>query len=277
MQQGTAARTGAAQPDTARPAHEDAGRGVGGGGQGASIPKTPRDAAPAGVAGTAAGAPSPEAVLELLRPVYGEMYWRPHHDPVSELILTILSQHTNDTLSGKAFARMLAVFPDWQAIADAPESELIEAIREGGLARQKAPRIRAVLRRVREEHGAFDLGFLGDLPLEEARTWLQTLPGVGPKTAACVLMFALGRPALPVDTHVYRVSGRLGLIGPRVSEAQAHALLERAVPPEDTYAFHVALIKHGRHVCTARAPRCAACPLAGICPSAFQAGASPTA
>lgn len=218
--------------------------------------------------------PSPEVVLDRLRTVYGEMYWRPHRDPVSELVLTILSQHTNDTLSGKAFARLLAAFPDWQAIADAPEAAVIDAIREGGLARQKAPRIRAVLRRIVEERGAFDLTFLADLPLEEARAWLRALPGVGPKTAACVLMFALGRPALPVDTHVYRVSQRLGLLGPKVSEANAHPLLEARVPSADVYAFHVALIKHGRHLCTARAPRCAACPLADLCPSAFRAGPS---
>jgi endonuclease-3 len=214
--------------------------------------------------------PAPETVLTRLRPVYGEMRWRPHGDAVTELVLTILSQHTNDTLSGKAFARLLAAFPDWDHIADAEPEAIVAAIAEGGLARQKAPRIKAVLTRIREEHRGYDLDFLGELPLHEAKAWLQSLPGVGPKTAACVLMFALGRPALPVDTHVYRVSRRLGLIGPRVTEAKAHDALEPLLPPEDVYAFHVALIKHGRHVCTARRPACASCPLNDICPSAFQ-------
>jgi endonuclease-3 len=213
-------------------------------------------------------------ILARLRPVYGEMRWRPHGDAVGELILTILSQHTNDTLSGKAFARLLATFPSWDAIAAAGPEQVAEAIRDGGLSRQKAPRIQAVLTRIEDERGAFDLDFLRDLPLEAAKAWLQSLPGVGPKTAACVLMFALGRPALPVDTHIFRVSRRLGLIGPRVTEAKAHAALESLLPPEQVYAFHVALIRHGRHVCAARRPACNACVLADLCPSAFTAPAS---
>jgi endonuclease III len=221
---------------------------------------------------TSIAPPSAGEVLARLRPVYGEMRWRPHGDGVTELVLTILSQHTNDTLSGKAFARLLAALPTWDAIADADVGAIEAAIAEGGLARQKAPRIRAVLQRIREERGGHDIGFLGEMPVPEAKAWLQSLPGVGPKTAACVLMFALGRPALPVDTHVFRVSRRLGLIGPRVTEAKAHDALERMLPPEDVYAFHVALIKHGRHLCTARRPDCAACPLQDVCPSAFQVG-----
>jgi endonuclease-3 len=213
---------------------------------------------------------TPQLALARLRPRYGDLPWRPHGDAVGELVLTILSQHTNDTLSGKAFARLLAMFPTWEAITAAPAEAIAGAIREGGLAGQKAPRIKAVLQRIWEELGAFDLTFLKDLPLEEARAWLLALPGVGPKTAACVLMFALGRPALPVDTHVYRVSRRLGLIPANASEARAHTLLEAMVPAEDVYAFHVALIKHGRHTCTARAPRCADCPLNDVCPSAFR-------
>lgn len=214
--------------------------------------------------------PAPQLILARLRPRFGDLPWRPHGDAVAELVLTILSQHTNDTLSGKAFARLLATFPTWEAIAAAPVEAIAAAIREGGLAVQKAPRIKAVLHRIWEERGAFDLSFLRHLPLEEARAWLLALPGVGPKTAACVLMFALGRPALPVDTHVYRVSRRLGLIPASVSEARAHTLLEAMVPAEDVYAFHVALIKHGRHTCTARAPRCGDCPLSDVCPSAFR-------
>lgn len=219
-------------------------------------------------------APAPDLVLARLRPRFGALVWRPHRDAMSELVLTILSQHTNDTLSGKAFARLLATFPTWDAIADAPPEAITEAIRDGGLARQKAPRIKAVLERIRAERGAWDLGFLTDLPLGEAKRWLTALPGVGPKTAACVLMFALGRPALPVDTHVFRVSRRLGLIGAKVTEAAAHAVLEAQVPPVEMYAFHVALIKHGRYTCTAQRPRCADCVLNDICPSAFTIGAA---
>ncbi len=216
--------------------------------------------------------PTPDQVLARLRPALGEVYGRPHGDPISELVLTILSQHTNDTLSGKAFAKLLAAFPTWDVMADAPVAAIEQAIRDGGLARQKAPRIKAVLERIRAERGGYDLGFLVTLPLDDAKRWLQALPGVGPKTAACVLLFALGRPALPVDTHVYRVSRRLGMIGPSVTEAKAHEVLERLVPSDDVYAFHVALIKHGRYVCTARRPRCDACPLNDICPSAFSFG-----
>ena len=216
--------------------------------------------------------PTVTLVLARLRPRYGALRWRPHGDGVSELVLTILSQHTNDTLSGKAFARLLATFPDWDTIATAPTELVTEAIRDGGLARQKAPRIQAVLAQVRETRGAYDLSFLKDMPLDEAKAWLRALPGVGPKTAACVLMFALGLPALPVDTHVYRVSRRLGLIGPKVTEAQAHAALEALVPVEDVYAFHVALIKHGRYTCTAQRPRCDICPLNDICPSSTVRG-----
>lgn len=222
-----------------------------------------------------AAALTPELILARLRPHYGELRWRPHGAAVSELVLTILSQHTNDTLSGKAFARLLATFPTWDDVAAAAPELIADAVKEGGLARQKAPRIKAVLERIRDECGTYDLGFLAGLPLDEAKGWLRSLPGVGPKTAACVLLFALGRPALPVDTHVYRVSRRLGLLGPKVTEAQAHAQLEAIVPPADVYAFHVALIKHGRHTCTARTPNCGGCPLNDVCPSAFHAAPLP--
>ena len=211
---------------------------------------------------------SPSIVLERLRTLYGPLRWRPHGDGLTELVLTILSQHTNDTNSGRAFAMMQRRFPTWEAVLGADTGALTDSIRAGGLANQKAPRIQQVLDCLRRERGDWDLAFLRDLPLEEAKAWLRALPGVGPKTAACVLMFALGRPALPVDTHVYRVAQRLGLIGQKTTPDQAHAALEAQVPPQNTYAFHVALIKHGRHTCTARAPHCPACPLNGLCPSA---------
>jgi len=223
----------------------------------------------------AATPPAVDEVLRRLREVYGELVWRPHHDATSELILTILSQHTNDRLSGRAFAELLARFPSWDAIRRAPLEEIRDTIRFAGLAEVKAPRIRQALECIYAERGDYDLSFLADLPLDEARDWLLRLPGVGPKTAACVLMFALGRPALPVDTHVYRVSKRLGLIPPRMSADDAHGYLEARVPPDDIYAFHIGLIRLGRYVCLARAPRCASCPLAEVCPSAFATAPHP--
>lgn len=223
-------------------------------------------------AGPHASRPTPPVaeVLARLRLLYGHLRWRPHHDAIGELVLTILSQHTADRNSGRAFAELLALFPDWDGVRIAPLDALTEAIRFGGLARQKAPRIKEVLERIRAERGGYDLGFLADLPLDDARAWLTALPGVGPKTAACVLMFALGRPALPVDTHVFRVAQRLRLVPPRMSADAAHAHLEAMVPPDDVYAFHVGLIRHGRYVCSAQRPRCDACTLNDLCPSAFD-------
>lgn len=212
-------------------------------------------------------------VIARLADAYGITPWRPHHDPVSELVLTMLSQNTSDVNSGRAFARLLERFPSWDAVIDAPLPELIAAIQPGGLAPTKAPRIQAALRDVRERAGGFDLRLLGDLPLEAARAWLRSLHGVGPKTVACVLLFALGRPAMPVDTHVFRVATRLALIPERAGKAamtaeKAHDLLEAAVAPEDFYAFHIGLIKHGRRVCAAQRPRCGECVLRDLCPSA---------
>jgi endonuclease-3 len=214
-------------------------------------------------------------IIARLDAAYGVPEWRPHGDAISELVLTILSQNTADSNSGRAFARLLESFPGWDAVADAPLPELIAAIQPGGLAPTKAPRIQAALRGIRERAGGFDVGFLRDLPIEEAREWLRSIHGVGPKTVACVLMFALGRPAMPVDTHVFRVAMRLGLIPTRAGKAamtpeKAHLLLEAAVPPEDSYAFHIALIKHGRRVCGAQRPDCPACVLRDICPSAVR-------
>lgn len=212
-----------------------------------------------------------QQIVQRLRSVYGEMPWRAHGDGITELILTILSQHTSDTNSGRAFAKLIRVYPDWDAIRCADVAGIAAATRTAGLSQTKAPRIKAVLQRVQQERGSYDLSFLHDLPLEEARTWLRGLPGVGPKTAACVLLFALGMPALPVDTHVYRVARRLGLLPARASPEAAHTILEAIVPPEQVYPFHIGLIKHGRHVCRARSPLCAACVLNDICPSAFTA------
>ena len=220
----------------------------------------------------------PSEIITLLSREYGEPHWRPHRDPMAELVLTVLSQNTSDTNSGRAFARLLDTFPDWQAVMSADVRRLEEAIQPGGLAPTKAPRIQALLTEVQSRLGSFDLSFLAGLPLEEARAWLRSLPGVGPKTAACVLLFALGRPALPVDTHVHRVARRLGLVPPKASAEKAHELLEARLDPEEVYPFHIGLVKHGRRTCLAQRPRCPSCALRAGCPSAslfLRAGSAP--
>ncbi len=199
--------------------------------------------------------------------LYGMPVWRPHGDPMTELVLTILSQNTSDTNSGRAFMRLKERFPTWDALKDAPVEEIEGAIAVGGLARQKAPRIKASLQAVYEARGGWDLEFLRDLPMEEAKAWLRALNGVGPKTAACVLMFALGRPALPVDTHVHRVAQRLGLAPAKASAEKAHDILEALLAPDEVYPFHVSLIKHGRRLCRAQRPLCGECPLLDGCSS----------
>jgi len=219
-------------------------------------------------------AASISTLLVLLQRAYGEFLWRPHHDAISELILTILSQHTSDTNSGRAFANLIAVFPDWEAIRTAEPSAISDAVRAAGLSTQKGPRIKRVLEQIKQERGSYDLRFLAELPVAEARAWLTALPGVGPKTAACVLLFALGRPALPVDTHVHRVSKRLGLLPAKATADAAHHMLEALVPAKEYYPFHMGLIEHGRRVCKAPVPRCGECILAEICPSAFRAARS---
>jgi endonuclease-3 len=205
-----------------------------------------------------------------LRTLYGDPEWRPHGDATAELVLTLLSQNTADINSGRAFSRLLQRFEDWQAVLDAPLEDVEEAIRPGGLAPTKAPRLQAMLAEIKSRTGGFDLRFLEDLPLDQARQWLRSLPAVGPKTAACVLLFGLGLPGLPVDTHVYRVSVRLGLVSPKLTPEKAQELLEEAVPSADHYRFHILLIRHGRHTCTARAPACPLCPLLDGCPAGVE-------
>lgn len=196
---------------------------------------------------------------------YGEPTWRPHLDPISELVSTILSQNTNDVNRDVGFGQLRDRLPTWEEVRDAAVDEVIEAIRPAGLANQKGPRIQAALRFITEERGRLDLDFLADWPVEEAKTWLSSMKGVGPKTAAIVLLFSLGRPAFPVDTHIYRVTKRLGLIGPRVSREKAHDELERLVPTGDYYPFHLNVIRHGRQVCTSRKPHCEVCILCDLC------------
>ena len=193
--------------------------------------------------------------------------WRPHGDPMSELVLTILSQNTSDANSGRAFMRLRLRFGTWEELLAAQLEEIIPEIQAGGLARIKAPRIKAILEGVWERLGSFDLMFLKAMSLEDAKGWLRSLPGVGPKTAACVLMFALGRPALPVDTHVHRVAQRLGLVPAKAGAAEAHDILEAILEPEEVYPLHISLIKHGRRICRAQRPLCERCPLLDGCPA----------
>jgi endonuclease III len=201
-------------------------------------------------------------IRDRLRREYGRPVLRAHRAPIDELILTVLSQNTNDRNRDVAWARLRERFPAWDAVAEAPVAEIEDAIRPGGLAPTKAVRIKRIL----EALGEDDLCWLEDAPLEEARDYLCDLPGVGRKTAACVLLFSFGRPEVPVDTHVYRVASRLGLIRQGASFDEAHDEMLRLVDPEDAYEVHVLLIRHGRRTCTAREPRCAECPLRRMCP-----------
>jgi endonuclease III len=180
---------------------------------------------------------------------------------VDELVLTVLSQNTSDRNRDVAHSRLRERFASWDEVRDAPVEELEEAIRPGGLAPTKAVRIQRILQALDD-----GLDWLEDAPVEEARAYLESLPGVGRKTAACVLLFSFGRPEVPVDTHVYRVASRLGLIRPGASFDEAHDQLLRLTDPEDAYEIHVLLIRHGRRTCTARAPRCPECPLLRMCP-----------
>jgi endonuclease-3 len=215
-------------------------------------------------------------IVARLSSLYGEPVWRPHGDPMTELVLTILSQNTSDANSGRAFMRLKERFPSWEAVMEAPLDEIESAIAVGGLAKQKAPRIQASLRAVCEARGGWDLEFLRDLPLDEAKAWLRALSGVGPKTAACVLMFALGRPALPVDTHVFRVAQRLGLVPLKAGPEKAHDILEALLEPDEVYPFHISLIKHGRRLCRAQRPLCSGCPLLDGCPHGQRVGVQST-
>jgi endonuclease-3 len=204
-------------------------------------------------------------VFAVLEAAYGVKQNQPSGDPLDGLIATILSQSTSDVNSHRAHQALRAAFPNWHAVLAAPNAVLVDVIRGGGLANLKARRIKDALAAILAERGNFDLSFLATLPLDEARAWLTSLPGVGPKTAACVLLFDLGRPALPVDTHVHRVARRLGLIGPRVSAEAAHTVLQAQLPPEQVYEFHLNTIAHGRAICHALNPECAICPLNTLC------------
>lgn len=210
-------------------------------------------------------------ITSRLRVAHGVGPLQPTGTPVEELVQTILSQHTSDVNSARAYAELRQRFPTWEEVVAAPVEEVADAIRSGGLARQKAPRIQAALAAALNSGEDPPLASLFTLPLPEAKRRLTSLPGIGPKTAACVLLFACGRPALPVDTHVYRVSRRVGLIDQGVSEAAAHDRLEPLLKPDEVYPFHVGLIRHGRRVCKATRPRCDECCISDLC-DYYQAG-----
>lgn len=207
------------------------------------------------------------AINQRLNESFGYPEWRNPLPPLDELVSTILSQNTNDVNRDRAFNQLRRRFSTWELVRDSDEAAVIDAIRPAGLANQKGPRIQAVLRQITAERGSLDLDFLADIEdVEEARAWLLKFKGVGPKTAAIVLLFSLQKPAFPVDTHIYRVSGRLGLRPPNLSVEQAHPYLEALFQPEAYYPAHLNLIRLGREVCQARKPNCPACPLNDMCP-----------
>jgi endonuclease-3 len=204
-------------------------------------------------------------VHEKLLAYYGDPVWRNPLPAIGELVSTILSQNTNDVNRDRAFDALRAKFPTWEEVRDAKTDQVIEAIRVSGLANQKGPRIQQVLKAITEERGSLDLSFLKERSVNEARNWLTKFNGVGPKTAAIVLCFSLDMPAFPVDTHVYRVTGRIGLRPERMTVEQAHAHLESIFPPETYYAAHLNIIRLGREICTARKAMCEKCPLIKLC------------
>ena len=206
-------------------------------------------------------------VLNILAQRYGPFHWKPRYSPAMELVYTILSQHTSDINSERAFKNLLQNMCTLENVAQGDVRDIAEAINMGGLSQIKAPRIKQVLQQIIQERGSLDLEFLKYMPLDKAKTWLKRLPGIGPKSAAVILCFALQMPAMPVDTHIFRVSKRLGLIDPKTTAEQAHDILESMVKPKDVFNFHMYLINHGRNICKSLRPQCQRCVLAWGCPS----------
>jgi len=223
------------------------------------------------------------AIRNRLRKVYGIPEAKPHGHPIAELILTVLSQSTNDRNRDVAYLALRERFPDWESVRDARVDEVEEAIRPGGISRVKSARIKSILRAVGEQArpdgapaptgpDALSLDWLGSLPVAEAQAYLCSLPGVGRKTAACVLLFAFGMRDVPVDTHVSRVGTRLGLLRPGAPFEELHDTMLELTPSGEELEFHLNLLRHGRRRCHARRPECRECALASLCPSAFQVG-----
>jgi endonuclease-3 len=205
------------------------------------------------------------AIHHSLLEYYGRPEWRDPLPPLDELVSTILSQNTNDANRDRAYTALRQRFPTWEAVRDADEHAVIAAIRSAGLANIKGPRIQAVLREITAQRGKLDLDFLREWPSEDARDWLMSFKGVGPKTVAIVLQFSLGKPAFPVDTHIYRVTGRLGLHPAKMNVEQAHEHLAALFLPEAYYPAHLNLIRLGREICHPRKPDCPVCPLQDLC------------
>ncbi len=207
------------------------------------------------------------AIHRRLERHFGELPPPRRRDPLEELVLTVLSQHTSDLNADRSFRSLRSTFPTWDDVARAPVKDVADAIRSGGLADTKAPRIQAILRAIRDREGHHSLSGLHGMSDEDATAYLSSLPGVGPKTVAVVLAFSLGRDAMPVDTHVHRVATRLGMIEPRTSAEKAHRLLHDLVPAEIRVPLHVGLIRLGRETCKPGRPRCEDCPLLELCPT----------
>jgi endonuclease-3 len=191
---------------------------------------------------------------------------------IDELVLTVLSQNTSDVNTGRAYRAMRERFPTWPDVMGAEPEALVEALRPGGLANQKAPRIQAILRELDASEHGLDLEWLAACDPGDALDVLVALPGVGAKTASCVLLFSFGMPVMPVDTHIHRIALRLGLIGPRVSAEAAHPLLTAMTPPHRMLEAHLLLIAHGRTTCKARRPLCGECVLLDLCPTGLASG-----
>lgn len=210
---------------------------------------------------------SAQLVLETLEPEYGPFIWKSRYDPIHEMVFTILTQHTSDLNAEKAFENLMKKFGSLENVARSNVKSIAQAINRGGLSNIKAPRIKEILNLIVDKVGNLDLNFLKDMSLDDAKSFLIQLPGIGPKSAAVILCLSLGMPAMPVDTHVFRVAKRLGLIDHKTDVNKAHSILESAIAPKDVYGFHVALITHGRNICKAIRPLCGQCVLANYCPS----------
>jgi endonuclease-3 len=206
------------------------------------------------------------ALRERLRGMYGIPVMAPHGDPLAELVLTVLSQSTNDRNRDVAFLALRRRLPSWEAVRDAPVEEVEAAIRPGGISKVKSVRIQAILRAVDEGGRDLDLSWMRDAPVAESQAYLTALPGVGRKTAACVLLFAYGLRDVPVDTHVGRVATRLALLRPGARSEEQHDAMRALTPPGAELEFHVNLLRHGRRLCHAQRPNCLVCPLRRMCP-----------
>lgn len=204
--------------------------------------------------------------------LHGDNQFPGASDPLGGLVYTILSQSTTAANSSRAYEDLVRRFPSWDALAQAPVGQIARAIRSGGLARQKAPRIRTIIRRIIDENGGATLDFIERMSVKQATEYLLGFDGVGPKTAACVLLFSMGRQVFPVDTHVRRISERLGWVPPGLSDVAVHDALGRIVPPELCYRLHVNMVTHGREVCKARSPQCDGCPLQSVCDHSRERG-----